>query len=262
MSETLQQIAQELKCSDQKTQLIYAFNGSGKTRLSLAFKELIDPKAEDEQMDRQQIRLLYYNAFTEDLFYWDNDLDGNSEHKLIIQPNNYTRWVLEEQGQGNNIIDHFQRYTSNKLTPKFSENFSEVVFSFERGNNEVTENIKISKGEESNFIWSIFYSSLEQIIEILSVTEIDNRETNKYDNLKYVFIDDPVTSLDENHLIESAVNIAKLIRSDSSGLKFIITTHNPLFYNILYNELKLKGGYVLSKLDNWNFTLEKKQGCC
>lgn len=64
-----------------------------------------------------------------------------------------------------------------------------------------------------------------------------NRDNNQFDNLEYVFIDDPVSSLDENHLIELAVNIAELIESSLSNVKFIITTHNPLFYNVLYNEL-------------------------
>ena len=54
------------------------------------------------------------------------------------------------------------------------------------------------------------------------------------------FIDDPVSSLDDNHLIELAVNVAMLVKSssyvDGQGVRFIITTHNPLFYNVLHNE--------------------------
>ena len=38
--------------------------------------------------------VLYYNAFTEDLFYWDNDLEDDIERKLKIQPNSYTQWVI------------------------------------------------------------------------------------------------------------------------------------------------------------------------
>ncbi|MFY4619902.1 anticodon nuclease, partial [Escherichia coli] len=49
-----------------------------------------------------------------------------------------------------------------------------------------------------------------------------------------------VSSLDDNHLIELAVDLAGLIKSSKSTLKFIITTHNPLFYNVLYNELSNK----------------------
>lgn len=70
MSNTLTEIAEQLKGADKKVQLIYAFNGTGKTRLSLALKNLIAPKSEDDGPSRQKI--LYYNAFTEDLFYWNN----------------------------------------------------------------------------------------------------------------------------------------------------------------------------------------------
>lgn len=114
--------------------------------------------------------------------------------------------------------------------------FSEVSFSQGNGEQTIT-NIKISKGEESNLIWSIFYSLLEQVIEELNTPEPEDRSTNNFDNLTNVFIDDPVSSLDENHLIELAVDLAELIRSNQSELKFIITTHNPLFFNVLFNEL-------------------------
>jgi hypothetical protein len=280
MSKTLRQIAQQLKDANKKVQLIYAFNGAGKTRLSREFKELVAPKNKDgEEAEDRWVKVLYYNAFTEDLFYWDNDLESDAERKLKIQPNTYTKWILEEQGQDQNAITHFQYYTSDKLTPHFNEEyitkdkdgkeimvkaFSEVTFSFERGNDEPTEHIKISKGEESNFIWSIFYSLIEQVIEILNVAEPSDRQTNQYDQLEYIFIDDPVSSLDENHLIELAVHLAQLIKSSyftvGQGLRFIISTHSPLFYNVLYNELDVKSGYILRRNEDETFELVEKKG--
>ena len=236
MGQSLTEIAQTLRDTDKKVQLIYAFNGVGKTRLSREFKELISPKNQDDELEEHKTKILYYNAFTEDLFYWDNDLDGDRVRKIIIHHNGFTNWVLKEQGQENNILKHFQHYTSDKLTPRFNEEYNEITFSIEGGNETVIENIKISKGEESCLIWCVFYSLLEQVVEVLNVAEEADRETAQFDDLKYVFIDDPVSSLDENHLIELAVNIAELIKSSQSGLKFIITTHNPLFYNVLYNE--------------------------
>lgn len=246
----------EAQKSVPKVQLIYAFNGSGKTRLSQEFKDLIAPKnEEDGEAETIQPKVIYYNAFTEDLFYWDND-----ERKLKIQPNAYTQWVLKEQGQDQAAIAHFQRYTSDKLTPKFSEDFSGVTFSFERGNEERSENIKISKGEESNFIWSIFYSLIGQVIDTLNIAEVSERDTDRYDQLEYVFIDDPVSSLDENHLIELAVSLAGLIKESKSELKFIITTHSPLFYNVLHNELNNKTCYLLERFEDGTFDLTKKDG--
>lgn len=49
-----------------------------------------------------------------------------------------------------------------------------------------------------------------------------------------------MSSLDENNLIQIAVDLADLIYLSPHTLKFIITTHNPLFYNVIYNELCAK----------------------
>jgi hypothetical protein len=282
MGKTLTEIAQQLSTSKTvkktvpektkevdevkpvpKVQLIYAFNGTGKTRLSLEFKQQIAPKLdgdeENEQAELSRNKILYYNAFTEDLFYWDN----SDEPRLKIQPNAYTDWLLtllKDLGQDGNIVKYFQRYTSDKLTPHFSEDFAEVSFSLERGDNDQSGQIKISKGEESNFIWSVFYALLDQVIAVLNVPEPDNRETKQFDQLEYVFIDDPVSSLDDNHLIELAVNLAGLIKSSQSNLKFIITTHSPLFYNVLFNEFNNKTCYMLERFEDGSFALTEKQG--
>lgn len=258
MSKTLTEIAQQLKDANKKVQLIYAFNGVGKTRLSREFKQLIAPRndngadADATEPLLSRTKILYYNAFTEDLFYWDNDLESDAEPKLKIQLNTFTDWILQEQGQDRNIITNFQRYAKNKLTPRFNEEykvkdkddkevtvkaFTEVTFSLERGDDERSGNLKISKGEESYFIWSIFFTLLEQVIGILNVAEPDERETNQFDQLEYVFIDDPMSSLDENHLIELAVDLTQLIKYNESDVRFIVTTHNALFYNVLHNEL-------------------------
>lgn len=77
MSQKLEEIAKQLNDANKKVQLIYAFNGSGKTRLSRAFKERIAPKNNEGEnvgeAEPPRNKILYYSAFTEDLFYWDND---------------------------------------------------------------------------------------------------------------------------------------------------------------------------------------------
>jgi hypothetical protein len=278
MAQSLTEIAQSLKDANKKVQLIYAFNGTGKTRLSREFKELIAPKNPEpaEGEDESKIKLMYYNAFTEDLFYWDNDLDADVNRKLIIRPNGFTNLVLnflKDQGIDGNIVTNFQHFTSDKLTPRFNEQYtikdkedrdiiikaySEITFSIEGGNAESIENIKISKGEESNFIWCVFYSLLEQVVEVLNV-EPENRATNQFDDLEYIFIDDPVSSLDDNHLIELAVNLAELIKK-STSLKFVVSTHNPLFYNVLFNEVGNKICYMFNKLEDGTYNLDLKNG--
>lgn len=258
MAHTLEEVAKTLK-NNKKVQLLYAFNGTGKTRLSKEFKELIAPKV-DYNEGEALTKIIYYNAFTEDLFYWDNDLLNDDEIKLKIHSNTFTKWVLEIQGHDQNIITYFQNFSSNKLTPHFSSDFSEVKFAFESGNAQNGGNVKISKGEESNFIWSIFYILLEEVIGELNKTELEYDDTNPFHNLEYVYIDDPVSSLDENHLIELAVNLSRLIKSSKSDIKFILSTHNPLFYNVLYNELGNKASYMLSKLEDGTFELNEKDG--
>lgn len=246
-------IAHKLKNIDKKVQLIYAFNGTGKTRLSREFKELIAPKnSDDDEVELSRSKVLYYSAFTEDLFYWDNDLEHDREPKLKIQPNTFTDWVLRERGD-TDIVKNFQRYTNHKLMPLFHEvdviragkktgdkTYPEVTFSFETGS-ESSGKLKISKGEERNFVWSIFYTLLQEVTSILSEPETAKRDDNQFDKLEYVFIDDPVSSLDDTHLIELAVDLANLIKRshyhEGKGLKFVITTHSPLFYNVLHNEL-------------------------
>src|SRR6056297_3537030 len=125
MGQTLEELAKQLRDANKKVQLIYAFNGTGKTRLSRAMKDLIAPKpAEGEDGEPSREKVLYYNAFTEDLFYWDNDILNDGEPKLMIQPNSFTDWILKEQGQDRNIITNFQRYTNERLTPRFNEEYT------------------------------------------------------------------------------------------------------------------------------------------
>lgn len=280
MGESLNEIAKKLKDNNKKVQLIYAFNGTGKTRLSREFKNLVSPK-DDEEAEVTGLlskKILYYNAFTEDLFYWDNDLKEDAKPKLKIHPNVFTKWVFEDQGQDQNVIRLFQHYTDEKLSPNFNAQYmikdsddkettinayTEVSFSYGRGHDTNTDNIKISKGEESCFVWSVFYALIEQVINVLNVAEENDRETDQFNNLEYVFIDDPVTSLDENHLIELAVNLAKLIKSSDFNLnkiKFVIATHNINFYNVMYNETRQNSGYILNRLEDNTFELVEVKG--
>lgn len=271
MSQTLTEIAAKLLESTQregkkkaKIQLIYAFNGTGKTRLSREFKDLVAPKNQDgdEDVVDGKIKILYYNAFTEDLFYWDNDLESDINRKLLVQQNGFTDLALsflKDENQDGNIINNFQHYTSSKISPSFNDDFSEITFAYQGGGNNSETNIKISKGEESNFIWCVFYSLIEHIIKLLNEKE-DERSSNEFNKLEYIFIDDPVSSLDDNHLIELAVDLATLIKNAKvTNLKFIVSTHNPLFYNVLFNELNRFENtrrYRFQKLNDGTYLLD------
>lgn len=58
---TINEIAQEIKDSKQPIVLIYAFNSTGKTKLSVEYKNLT--KNDDGTHSG-----VYYNAYSEDLF--------------------------------------------------------------------------------------------------------------------------------------------------------------------------------------------------
>ena len=124
---TLNEVANELKDNNKKTQLIYAFNGTGKTRLSVEFKNLIDPKREEND-DFNQKHIIYYNAFTEDLFYWDNDIENDVEPKLKIQPNSFTSWIFKEQGLDREVINVFQLYIKKNLNLNLMKTFQKYLF--------------------------------------------------------------------------------------------------------------------------------------
>jgi wobble nucleotide-excising tRNase len=63
MGQTINQIAEDLKKNQKKVQLIYAFNGTGKTRLSRKFRLLVDPKITGDEQEEQEssgIKIMYY----------------------------------------------------------------------------------------------------------------------------------------------------------------------------------------------------------
>ena len=248
-----------------RIQLIFAFNGVGKTLLSEAFKKAVTPEEEiDKETEEPQIKVIYYNAFTEDLFHWDNDLEGDTYRKLLIQDNNFIKKCVVEQGNEKDIIKHFHRYIEKPIDAQFrfnNEGGASVSFSLATGNEDSSKAIKISKGEESCFVWSIFYTVLNGIIA-------DIKEGGEaYPHPEYIFIDDPVSSLDENHLVQLAVDLAELIKHKDTPpeMKFIISTHNPLFYNTIYNSLCSsfeKGVFlssILHKTTDGTYKLQKQK---
>lgn len=250
MSKTLLELSQDLMNDEGKVHLIYAFNGTGKTRLSNEFKKLVQSST---SIDKNR-KIIYYNSYTEDIFYWDNKITTPT---LNIYKNKFIDWInnILYEDEKEEIILNFQRYiNNNKLTPKFDEDFSKVIFYYASGDNRAEEKIKISKGEESNFIWSIFYTILDKVK--ISYEESDDR----FKSIKYIFIDDPVSSLDENHLIELAMDLAKIIKIIKSKVRVIISTHNPLFYNVLHNEFKKDNykKYYLEKYENEEYALIKQ----
>ena len=291
MGKTLSKLAEDLVGkSSWPVQLIYALNGVGKTRLSREFsKSFTSAEVVGEDQWEDEVETFYYNAFTEDLFQWDNDPHGYyMTPRLLVQNNTFIEKCVGKDGKEGEIVRHFQRYIGGKkINAEFS--FGEESFvSFSIGTGDkLIKDIKISRGEESCFVWSLFYTFLKGVID-------DKLDDNKaYPKLKYIFIDDPVSSLDENHVVEVAVDIAELIKkalepekdlkssskkpsrqkkaskSSTCGLKWVISTHNNLFYNVIYNSLdKIQVGdekakafrsYVLIREEDNTYELKSRK---
>ena len=241
---SLAEIAQKIKNSNKKVTLLYAFNATGKTRLSMEFKNLVNEPKDDEVIKH----VVYYNAFTEDLFSWDNDLENDNERKLKLNKNSSFIELIERQGKENEIAERFKEFTSSKIEPNINTSTGEITFSLPTGDEESVENIKISKGEESIFIWTVFFVLMETIVAELNIDGISDRSTDEFNTIQYIYIDDPISSLDDNHAIDIALELKHIIDSSKNeNLHFIISTHHSLFYNVLHTEMSKAKKFWLSK---------------
>lgn len=241
---SLAEIAQKIKNSNKKVTLLYAFNATGKTRLSMEFKNLVNEPKDDEVIKH----VVYYNAFTEDLFSWDNDLENDNNRKLKLNKNSSFIELIERQGKENEIAERFKEFTSSKIEPNINTSTGEITFSLPTGDEESVENIKISKGEESIFIWTVFFVLMETIVAELNIDGISDRSTDEFNTIQYIYIDDPISSLDDNHAIDIALELKHIIDSSKNeNLHFIISTHHSLFYNVLHTEMSKAKKFWLSK---------------
>lgn len=229
--------------------LLYAYNGTGKTRLSMEFKDR-------GKKGKKKGDTLYFNAYTEDLFYWDNDLEHDTDRVLKINTDSVFFNGFRELALEDKIFEYLQRYATVNFKIDY-ENW-EISFSKEVPNpaykpdNDkpetiVKSNIKVSRGEENIFIWCIFLAICELVI--------DGEES--YDWVKYIYIDDPVSSLDDNNAIVVASDLSKLLQKGVGKVNVVISSHHHLFFNVMCNELKKKKckRYFLHKNGAAGYTL-------
>lgn len=231
-------LAQHLRTElDQKRFiLLYAYNGTGKTRLSMAFKDL------GKKGDNRDT--LYFNAFTEDLFNWDNDLQNDRERVLKINKDSRFFAGLGELEMDNRIRPLLNRYADFEFeidTGEWEVSFArEIRREKEDGTFETNreEDIKISRGEENIFIWCFFLAIVQLVL--------DGAEAYKW--VKYVYIDDPISSLDEQNAIVVANHLAQMLLKAKNPPKTVVSSHHTLFFNVLGNELGRKANrHFLSK---------------
>ena len=223
---THEQIAGSIKASDAKIVLAYAFNTTGKTRLCVAYKDAT------KQADGSHTGV-YYNAFSEDLFVWENDEEHDgADIRLTIRPSSLSKFhaSLTED----NIRDKLNSYK-----PKFgfalnlyqvdpSKGIESISFFVPNQNPDIPQKaIKISRGEERIFVWCFF----------LALFEVEGW-ADEQDG--HFFIDDPVSSLDDHNIFVTATTLLTLIETQHESRKIIITTHHVGLYAVLFDWL-LKG---------------------
>ena len=216
---THQEIADQIKGAKEKIFLIYAFNATGKTRLSVAYKDAT--KGEDGKHAG-----VYYNAYSEDLFVWDNDTANNeSSMRLLVAESSLNRFHGD-------IKEPDVRKKLEPYKPKYDFFFNPYADP-EKGieyitfyiNGDEANSIKISRGEERIFIWCFFLALFE------AEGWADTQD-------QHFFIDDPVSSLDDHNIFITAATILDLIDTHFANRKLIITTHHIGLFSILFDWLK------------------------
>lgn len=207
---SITRIAQQIKNAPENIILLYAFNGTGKTWLSKEYHDI--SKHGDDYTG------VFYNAYSEDLFIWNNE-----KYQLEIV---YSRLSDLHQyfGDESAIKDKLKIYQP-KYDFKFKylndnpEDGIEYVWFFKEEDKDIR--IKISRGEERIFIWCFFLALFE--IE-------DFPEAHK----DYIFIDDPVSSLDDINIYLTARTIFELFdKIITDNRKIIISTHHIGLFSIL-----------------------------
>lgn len=239
--------------------LLYAYNGTGKTRLTMAFKD------EGKRKNKGQPDTLYFNAFTEDLFRWDNDLEHDRERRLHINKESKFFRGLKDLALDERIAYYLRRYADFG----FDIDYESWTVSFNKGEDDAApRHIKVSRGEENIFIWCVFMAICERVI--------DGAESYRW--VDYLYIDDPITSLDDNNAIAVASDLARLLRMAkgrtraapdaandpgapdaaprllAAPIKAVVSSHHALFYNVVCNELKTEKHrkYLLQRPERGN----------
>lgn len=198
-----------------KPVVIFGHNGTGKTRLSTEFKQI--------GKDRGDADTLYFNAYTEDLFTWNNDLDGDSDRFL-----NINRESLFSKKLGELKIEELIRpLLANHADFTFSIDIKKWRVTFSRNDRDC---IKISRGEERIFIWCLF----------LAILKVALTETNRvhYGWVQHIYIDDPISSLDDENTVQAATSLAEILSAPGRQFPTVISTHHSLFFNVLCHSVK------------------------
>ena len=219
---TIQDIASELRDDAANVQLLYAFNSVGKTRLSVAYKN-----ATKDANGRHAG--IYYNAYSEDLFVWNNDIEnGEANIRLTVLPSSLSRLhadlnELDIHAKLKPYRPSFDfRFVMHPDAEKGIESIS--FFPADKQPGDVPA-MKISRGEERVFVWCFFLAMME-------VEGWADRQS------RHIFIDDPVSSLDDHNIFVTVSTLYDLVKKHFGERKIIIATHHVGMFAILSDWLR------------------------
>jgi hypothetical protein len=215
---SLPEIAEQIKASSKKIILIYGFNATGKTQLSVAYKNATK-SAEGHHAG------VYYNAYSEDLFVWYNDDENDGvDIQLLVYPSSLSR--LHASLNEGNVRKKLKAYKPKydfifNLHRDIEQGIKSISFFIPDSNPDAKlPFIKISRGEERVFVWCFFLA----LFEVEGWADEHNA---------HIFIDDPVSSLDDHNIFVTSSTLYDLIETHSKNRKIIITTHHFGLFAIL-----------------------------
>ena len=219
----LTEIAQQLRENKENIIIIYAFNATGKTRLSVEYKNITKDQGTGGHAG------VYYNAFSEDLFVWDNDEEHDNDGiRLNIIHSSLNQFHSFLIGNSDLLKEKLAPYNPN-YDFSFNENDNPEKgvdsITFTSKNGEKAKPIKISRGEERIFVWCFF----------LALFEVD-AWSGEQD--AHFFIDDPVSSLDDHNVFITADSIIDIIEECYLKKRIIITTHHIGLFSVLFDRLR------------------------
>ncbi|MXY52848.1 MAG: AAA family ATPase [Gammaproteobacteria bacterium] len=218
---SIESIASELVQDTTSIQLLFGFNSVGKTRLSVAYKDLT--KNADGSHSG-----IYYNAYSEDLFVWNNDIENaEANMRLTVLRSSLSRLHadLNELDVRAKLEPYRPSYDFRFVMHPDAESGIESISFFPSGTQPGdVPSMKISRGEERIFVWCFFLA----MMEVEGWADVQPR---------HIFIDDPVSSLDDHNIFVTASTLHDLIEEHFEERKIIIATHHVGLFSIMFDWL-------------------------
>ncbi len=286
---TLEGIASKLYNLEKNIILIYAFNGTGKTRLCVEYKNVSKANNEGNHAG------VYYNAYSEDLFVWDHDDENDGANvQLRIQKSSLNQYhnLLNEDTLREKLEPYKPKYEfSFNAYQNVEEGIESIYFTLlptapapilesteiaqtesqEASTSSEAESPSKGAPEEQAPETAITPPDIELPIKISrgeerifiwcffqALFEIETL-AGEEERSSHFFIDDPVSSLDDHNIFVTAFSTIDLIEKYFKERKIIITTHHIGYFAILANWLS-KGEKVASYKDHHKlFILKRKE---